>query len=283
MFFSIEVLESRARTHAPLSLACKGTHAACKDRLFELRGLPVEVWESTSQISPSHISWTLERYLHIEEERMYSKAFRNGPHTWRLLLFPGGDDVDRHRPGAPPHVSVYVDVADAAMLPYGWVREAHFLLSVRNERHPSKTVVRYARHDFESASRDWGFRELIPLADLEKVEILEDGTKANGFLGPDGAFTIQCKVWGVTDGMRAAERAHVSRGGRSAGGGSSHLGASSASSTSIGSTGSREGRARMFVSILGRPFSSLRRGMQRLFMRPSNRRRQPTMAYIVPP
>ena len=80
------------------------------------------------------------------------------------------------------------------MLPYGWVREAHFLLTVVHRRKPNKTIVRYARHDFEATARDYGFRELVPIEEIEKAE------DKGGFLH-EGTLTLQVKVWPVPDAM----------------------------------------------------------------------------------
>jgi hypothetical protein len=38
------------------------------------------------------------------------------------------------------HLSVYLDVADSASLPYGWNRFAHFNLAVMNQFEPKSTV-----------------------------------------------------------------------------------------------------------------------------------------------
>lgn len=38
------------------------------------------------------------------------------------------------------HLSVYLDVADSAQLPYGWSRFAHFTLAVVNQYDPKLTV-----------------------------------------------------------------------------------------------------------------------------------------------
>lgn len=38
------------------------------------------------------------------------------------------------------HLSVYLDVADSAQLPYGWNRFAHFNLAVVNQYDPKLTV-----------------------------------------------------------------------------------------------------------------------------------------------
>lgn len=44
-----------------------------------------------------------------------------------MLIFPKGNNVD--------HLSMYLDVADAASLPYGWGRYAQFSLGVVNQIH----------------------------------------------------------------------------------------------------------------------------------------------------
>ena len=253
------------RTLSALDRTSKAVHGSIFGRLSELRGLPVDVWESTSRSIPAQLTWTIPRFNDLDQERIYSPPFRHGPHTWRLLLFPGGDDVERNRPGASPHLSLYVDVADAAMLPYGWVREAHFLISVPSRRRPSKTIVRYARHDFEATARDWGFRELVPLQDLDEG-------------GPclylnDKALTLHVKVWGVTDTMRAAERAQQLLRGTRVVGASSAVGASTASSTSMGSDdlGARMVRLRMGGTAL---VATLRERISSLFSRHRQRRRR---------
>ena len=221
------------RTLCTLTRTCKSMYSLVAGRLNELRGLPTDVWETTARSIPAQITWIIKDFHKVKEEkeRVFSPQFRNGPHTWRLLVFPNGDEVERHRPDAKPHMSLYVDVADAAMLPYGWVREAHFVLTVPNKKKPSKTIVRYARHDFEATARDWGFRELVPLADLED----RDGGLLSG-----GHLTLRCSVWGITDAQRVWERAQKKQAQRRFrrnrfGGGSSGVGSTSASSTSVGS------------------------------------------------
>ena len=52
----------------------------------------------------------------------------------RILLFPGGNNVTQ--------LSVYLDVADSATLPQGWSRQAHFTLTLHNQKDPSRTVIK---------------------------------------------------------------------------------------------------------------------------------------------
>lgn len=50
----------------------------------------------------------------------------------RVLIFPKGNNVD--------HLSMYLDVADSATLPYGWSRYAQFSLAVVNQIHNKYTI-----------------------------------------------------------------------------------------------------------------------------------------------
>lgn len=50
----------------------------------------------------------------------------------RILIFPKGNNVD--------HLSMYLDVGDAATLPYGWSRYAQFSLAVVNQVHNKYSI-----------------------------------------------------------------------------------------------------------------------------------------------
>ena len=50
----------------------------------------------------------------------------------RILIFSKGNNVD--------HLSMYLDVADSATLPYGWSRYAQFSLAVVNQVHNKYSI-----------------------------------------------------------------------------------------------------------------------------------------------
>lgn len=50
----------------------------------------------------------------------------------RILIFPKGNNVD--------YLSMYLDVADSANLPYGWSRYAQFNLSIVNQIHNKYSI-----------------------------------------------------------------------------------------------------------------------------------------------
>ena len=73
-------------------------------------------------------SWTIEGVTKLKQQKLYSPVFQSGQYNWRILLFPGGNNVQQ--------LSVYLDVADSGQLPQGWTRQAHFSLTVHNQKVP---------------------------------------------------------------------------------------------------------------------------------------------------
>ncbi|KAL0709113.1 hypothetical protein Bca4012_016091 [Brassica carinata] len=66
-------------------------------------------------------TWTIPNFSRQNTRKLYSDVFVVGGYKWRILIFPKGNNVD--------HLSMYLDVADAASLPYGWSRYAQFSLA----------------------------------------------------------------------------------------------------------------------------------------------------------
>uniref|UniRef100_A0A1S4CWW6 Ubiquitin carboxyl-terminal hydrolase 12 n=2 Tax=Nicotiana TaxID=4085 RepID=A0A1S4CWW6_TOBAC len=76
----------------------------------------------------------------------------------RVLIFPKGNNVDC--------LSMYLDVADSATLPYGWSRYAQFSLAVVNQVNPKYTVKKETQHQFNQRESDWGFTSFMLLSEL---------------------------------------------------------------------------------------------------------------------
>jgi ubiquitin carboxyl-terminal hydrolase 7 len=103
-------------------------------------------------------TWIIENFNKLKQPKLYSPVFQSGQYNWRILLFPSGNNVTQ--------LSVYLDVADSATLPQGWSRQAHFTLTVHNQKDPSRSVIKDADHHFTIRACDWGFREFVPLSEL---------------------------------------------------------------------------------------------------------------------
>lgn len=123
-------------------------------------------------------TWKVPNFTRIRQQKQYSPVFYSGPHAWRLLMFPKGNDS--------PHLSVYLDAADGQQLPQHWQRQARFTLSIRNHLDPAKSINKDSDHTFQLRSNDWGFREFILLSDARDPAV--------GFLQPDGSLLIECAV-----------------------------------------------------------------------------------------
>ncbi|OVA00858.1 Ubiquitin carboxyl-terminal hydrolases family 2 [Macleaya cordata] len=106
----------------------------------------------------SRFTWTIENFSRVNTKKHYSDIFFVGGYKWRVLIFPKGNNVD--------HLSMYLDVADSANLPYGWSRYAQFSLAVINQIHNKYTVRKDTQHQFNARESDWGFTSFMPLSEL---------------------------------------------------------------------------------------------------------------------
>ncbi|KAK1297540.1 Ubiquitin carboxyl-terminal hydrolase 12 [Acorus calamus] len=106
----------------------------------------------------SRFTWTIENFTRLHTKKLYSEIFFVGGYKWRVLIFPKGNNVD--------HLSMYLDVADAPSLPYGWNRYAQFSLAVVNQIHGKYTVRKETQHQFNARESDWGFTSFMPLGEL---------------------------------------------------------------------------------------------------------------------
>ncbi|XP_072978196.1 ubiquitin C-terminal hydrolase 12 isoform X1 [Typha angustifolia] len=130
---------------------------------------PMEVVAQTETVSTaenqqledpptSRFTWTIENFSRLNIKKHYSDVFIVGGYKWRVLIFPKGNNVD--------HLSMYLDVADSANLPYGWSRYAQFSLAVINQIHNKYTIRKETQHQFNARESDWGFTSFMPLSEL---------------------------------------------------------------------------------------------------------------------
>ncbi|XP_049403180.1 ubiquitin C-terminal hydrolase 12-like [Solanum stenotomum] len=106
----------------------------------------------------ARFTWTVEKFSRLNVKKLYSDPFNVGGFKWRILIFPKGNNAD--------HLSMYLDVADAATLPYGWSRFAQFSLAVINRMNNKLTVKKDTQHQFNARESDWGFTSFMPLGEL---------------------------------------------------------------------------------------------------------------------
>ncbi|KAH6807531.1 ubiquitin-specific protease 12 [Perilla frutescens var. frutescens] len=114
--------------------------------------------QATDEPQASRFTWTIENFSRVNMKKMYSDVFVVGGYKWRVLIFPKGNNVD--------YLSMYLDVADSATLPYGWSRYAQFSLAIVNQMHNKLTVKKDTQHQFNQRESDWGFTSFMPLSEL---------------------------------------------------------------------------------------------------------------------
>ncbi|GMI80503.1 hypothetical protein HRI_001719600 [Hibiscus trionum] len=126
-------------------------------------------------------TWTIKNFSRLNTRKHYSDIFIIGGYKWRIFISPNGNNVD---------LSMYLDVADSATLPYGWSTYAMLSLAVCNQIHKKYTIRKDSQHQFNARESDWGFASFMPLAELY------DPTR--GFLVNDTvvveAEVVMCKV-----------------------------------------------------------------------------------------
>ncbi|KAM3398747.1 ubiquitin C-terminal hydrolase 13 isoform X1 [Capsicum galapagoense] len=106
----------------------------------------------------SRFTWKIDNFSRLNIKKLYSDTFVVGGYKWRILIFPKGNNVD--------YLSMYLDVADSANLPYGWSRYAQFSLSVVNQIHNKYSIRKETQHQFNARESDWGFTSFMPLGEL---------------------------------------------------------------------------------------------------------------------
>ncbi|TKY53209.1 Ubiquitin carboxyl-terminal hydrolase 12 [Spatholobus suberectus] len=114
-------------------------------------------------------TWTIRDFSKLDK-KLYSEKFSLDGHTWRILIFPKGNNVD--------YLSIYLDAAgDLVNLPDNWNKFANFKLALINQLNNEMTKIRECEHLFDARKPDWGFPSFIPLDELRN--------SSNGFIVND--------------------------------------------------------------------------------------------------
>ncbi|XP_013588854.1 PREDICTED: MATH domain and coiled-coil domain-containing protein At3g58270-like isoform X1 [Brassica oleracea var. oleracea] len=117
-------------------------------------------------------TWVIRNFSSLQSRKVYSDEFIVGGCKWRLLAFPKGN-------GGVKTLSLYLDVAGSASLPYGWRRRAELCLSVVNHVSEELTEIKATEHWFDAEFCDFGFTTMLP---LDKIHDKDGGFLVNGDL-----------------------------------------------------------------------------------------------------
>ena len=145
------------------------------------------VCEWLPQTDPSTVKfqWRVRNYSEKRsshsKEAEYSDVFSDDRHNkWRLIVYVNGDNAVKN----DDFVSIYLGVACAEELPFGWSKDVEFTLRVRHPTDEHLDAKRDESKKFKGTSRspDWGWHAFI-----EHAIVREDG-----FLHLDDSLTIEC-------------------------------------------------------------------------------------------
>uniref|UniRef100_A0A0D9V695 ubiquitinyl hydrolase 1 n=1 Tax=Leersia perrieri TaxID=77586 RepID=A0A0D9V695_9ORYZ len=114
--------------------------------------------EQVPETSTSRFTWTIENFSKLNQKKLYSEVFAVGGYKWQVLVFPSGNGVES--------LSMYLNVADANMLPHGWSKFALFSLAVINQFDSKLSLRKEAAHHFSIRESDWGFTSFMHLGEL---------------------------------------------------------------------------------------------------------------------
>ncbi|KAJ4454523.1 putative Ubiquitin carboxyl-terminal hydrolase 13 [Paratrimastix pyriformis] len=150
----------------------------------------VAVSPKSAELVPPKVvtfTWTVKDILSPDlPDRLYSSTFDFMDVKWRLFLMPRGGKPAPTAGSPPLSLSLFLDLADADILPPGWRYNVAYTLSIVNRSKPADSLTVADFHSFHD-SRDWGYRELISLATL--------ADPAKGYIDPtDQSIMIHCTL-----------------------------------------------------------------------------------------
>ncbi|CAI9304176.1 unnamed protein product [Lactuca saligna] len=127
-------------------------------------------------------SGTIEKFSSVKEEKLVSEVFKVGKVKWTLSLYPKGNKT-----GADTHLSIYLRVHEAVLLPADWRVYGKFEIRVKKYGGYDHSVIGTDVW-FSKSARSWGY------ADMMKLSELHDKTK--GFLFKD-RLIVETKISAV--------------------------------------------------------------------------------------
>ncbi|KAL1331738.1 hypothetical protein AAHE18_12G208400 [Arachis hypogaea] len=102
--------------------------------------------------------WTIKDFCKLKSKKIYSQNFYIGGHSWRILMYPKGNNVD--------YLSIYLDAGTLADVE---TRFSKFKLVLINQVNDKLTQIKETQHTFNARESDWGFTSIsISHPELEK-------------------------------------------------------------------------------------------------------------------
>eukprot|EP00210_Caulerpa_lentillifera_P006772 g6471.t1 len=153
--------------------------------------VPVELESENTTQTPEEIksewtgtyTWRVENWTQLKDKKVYSPEFEIGSYSWRLLVFPRGNDSQR----MSDYIAVYLDFPEAPFTPPQMCPKAKFELMAVKKNDPYESLKREATHLFTNQATDWGFTQFLPLQEAQNPR--------NGYLVDDAlTFSVSISV-----------------------------------------------------------------------------------------
>lgn len=107
-------------------------------------------------IDSGSVIWEIKDWSSFPD-KINGPAFQCGGHTWRVLLFPKGNN------NAGDSFSLYCEVVPPEDADDQWSVCAQFLLAIANTEDPRIQYFQQAHHRFHKGESDWGFSRMMDL------------------------------------------------------------------------------------------------------------------------
>ncbi|OMO63551.1 TRAF-like family protein [Corchorus olitorius] len=106
-------------------------------------------------------TWKIEKFSELTDDCCYSKVFSNGGYEWKLELNPKGMLEWKGK-----CVSLFLEVHNPQNLSPGWEKYVRYKLRIRDQVSDNHRERAALNHKFCAAEQSWGWRDFLPLADL---------------------------------------------------------------------------------------------------------------------
>ncbi|KFK35045.1 hypothetical protein AALP_AA5G227100 [Arabis alpina] len=121
--------------------------------------------------SNKKFTWVIKNFSSLQAEKIYSDEFVIGGCKWHLKAFPKGNNSSNH-------LSLYLVVADAKHLSFGWKRHAKLSLTVVNQiSEKLSLLIEIKEFWLDEKIPDWGLARVI---DIGKLKSKNGGFLVNG-------------------------------------------------------------------------------------------------------
>lgn len=123
--------------------------------MIELAPTPHEV------LAAGAYDWYINDWTALSKfPKVFSPTFNIGKYSWRLLIFPQGNNPSREK-----SMSIFLECLDVRNQSDAIC--ASFCIGAYNRKDNDINIVKDAKHRFNSTYSDWGFSSFIPIADLD--------------------------------------------------------------------------------------------------------------------